>query len=99
MRGIRDVRLTPEADMFVVGINVCYVPQADILLFDAHRHLTERAQLTMVRVSGLRILIREEVEFFLSAFLPQLSRAISLSSFAGCVRRALRPCVCFSTSL
>ena len=31
MRGIRDVRFTPEADMLIVGINVCYVPKADIL--------------------------------------------------------------------
>jgi hypothetical protein len=27
---IRDVRFTPEADMLIVGINVCYVPQAVI---------------------------------------------------------------------
>ena len=30
MRGIRDVRFTPEADMLIVGINVWYVPKADI---------------------------------------------------------------------
>jgi len=26
VRGIRDFRFTPRRDMFVVGINVCYVP-------------------------------------------------------------------------
>ena len=31
VRGIRDVRfLPPEADMLIVGINVCYVPKADM---------------------------------------------------------------------
>ena len=44
--------------------------------------------------------LRSCPNYFFSAFLPQLSRAISLSAFAGCVRRALRPCgACFSTFL
>ena len=30
VRGIRDVRFTPEADMLIVGINVCYVPKVDM---------------------------------------------------------------------
>ena len=30
VRGIRGVRFTPKADMLIAGINVRYVPQADI---------------------------------------------------------------------
>ena len=29
-RRIRDVRFTPETDMFSVEIDVCFVPEADI---------------------------------------------------------------------